>query len=125
MRAFTVCYGDILLAFFLNSDHFVVGPEGNHGEDVKENYYYLDSTPTHSYMKALYKYPQNSYPYADIVQQNRQRNLDAPEYEVDNTGAFDQNKYWDVAAEYAKEGPNHILCKITGMHIDRRPALFV
>ena len=65
---------------------FKLGPEGNHGEDVKENYYYLDSTPTHSYMKALYKYPQNAFPYEQLVQQNCYRNLDMPEFEVDDSG---------------------------------------
>nr|CAB3263900.1 uncharacterized protein YMR196W-like [Phallusia mammillata] len=91
----------------------LTGPEGNHGEDVKENYYYLDSTPTHSYMKALYKYPQNEYPYGKIVEENRNRGLDVLEYELEDTGVFDSNKYWDVTAEYAKNAPQDILCKIT------------
>ena len=67
---------------------FFLGPEGNHGEDVKENYYYLESTPTHSYMKSLYKYPQNAYPYENIVSENRTRNLYLPEYELEDTGTL-------------------------------------
>ncbi|XP_077968384.1 uncharacterized protein LOC144422258 [Styela clava] len=91
----------------------LTGPEGNHGEDVKENYYYLDSTPTHSYMKALYKYPQNGYPYSQIVNANRERGLHELEYELNDTGCFDESKYWDVTAEYAKNSPFDLLCKIT------------
>src|ERR1041385_4130139 len=70
--------------------------EGNHGEDVKELYYYLDATPTHSYLKMLYKYPQREFPYGDLVQQNRSRGIGAPEYELLDTGAFDDNRYFDV-----------------------------
>src|SRR5262247_4147053 len=70
--------------------------EGNHGEDVKELYYYLDSTPTHSYMKALYKYPQVEYPYEELLEQNRRRGLGAPEFELIDTGVFDQDCYFDV-----------------------------
>ena len=65
---------------------FLLGPEGNHGEDVKENYYYLDNTPTHSYMKALYKYPQNAYPYDALVHENRRRDLHMPEFEMEDSG---------------------------------------
>ena len=70
--------------------------EGNHGEDVKEYYYYLDSTPTHSYMKYLYKYPQNAYPYSDLVETNRQRGRNDPEYELLDTGVFNEDRYFDV-----------------------------
>ncbi|MDB5154214.1 MAG: glucosidase [Mucilaginibacter sp.] len=88
-------------------------PEGNHGEDVKEVYYYLDSTPTHSYMKMLYKYPQQEYPYSWLVEENRRRTRNDPEFELIDTGIFDQNKYFDVFTEYAKNSPGDILIKIT------------
>ncbi|MGH7165150.1 MAG: MGH1-like glycoside hydrolase domain-containing protein [Nitrospiraceae bacterium] len=91
----------------------LTGPEGNHGEDVKELYYYLDSTPTHSYMKALYKYPQAEFPYAWLVEENRRRGKDAPEFELVDTGVFDGNRYFDVTAEYAKASPDDILIRIT------------
>jgi hypothetical protein len=87
--------------------------EGNHGEDVKEYYFYLDSTPTHSYMKYLYKYPQRAYPYEDLVSTNRRRTRDEFEYELLDTGIFDDNRYFDVFVEYAKETPEDILVKIT------------
>ena len=79
--------------------------EGNHGEDVKEYYFYLDSTPTHSYMKYLYKYPQAAYPYGDLVQTNRQRTRDEMEYELLDTGVFNDDRYFDVFVEYAKSWP--------------------
>jgi hypothetical protein len=88
-------------------------PEGNHGEDVKEVYYYLDSTPTHSYMKMLYKYPQQEYPYSWLVEENKRRTRNDPEFELIDTGIFDQNKYFDVFTEYAKDSPGDILIKIT------------
>ncbi|KAF0310491.1 uncharacterized protein FJT64_018524 [Amphibalanus amphitrite] len=91
----------------------VTGPEGNHGEDCKECYYYLDSTPTHSYMKALYKYPQNEYPYQRLVQANQERGIHQPELELEDTGVFDESRYWDVTAEYAKSSPNNVLIQIT------------
>jgi hypothetical protein len=91
----------------------VTGPEGNHGEDVKECYYYLDSTPTHSYMRALYKYPQMRYPYEELVDVSRRRDRNEPEYELTDTGAFDQSRYFDVQAEYAKASPNDILIRFT------------
>src|SRR5687767_13078416 len=91
----------------------LAGPEGNHGEDCKENYYYLDSTPTHSYCKALYKYPQNEYPYAALVRENARRGRGEPEFELEDTGIFDESRYWDVIAEYAKASPDDILIKIT------------
>ncbi len=87
--------------------------EGNHGEDVKEYYYYLDSTPTHSYMKYLYKYPQNSYPYGDLIDTNRRRTRREMEYELLDTGVFDENRYFDVFVEYAKANTADILIQIT------------
>jgi len=87
--------------------------EGNHGEDVKEYYFYLDSTPTHSYMKYLYKYPQRAYPYADLVETNRQRSRDEFEYELLDTGVFEGDRYFDVFVEYAKAGPEDVLVQIT------------
>ncbi|HJZ93601.1 MAG TPA: hypothetical protein VKE40_22185 [Gemmataceae bacterium] len=83
--------------------------EGNHGEDVKEVYYYLDATPTHSYLKMLYKYPQRAFPYAELVEENRRRGKDRPEYELLDTGVFDDDRYFDVYVEYAKPGPDDLL----------------
>ncbi len=91
----------------------LTGPEGNHGEDVKEAYFYLDSTPTHSYMKALYKYPQAAYPYDRLVDEGRRRGKHDPEFELADTGVFDESRYFDVFAEYAKGSPNDILIRIT------------
>ena len=90
--------------------------QGNHGEDVKEYYFYLDSTPTHSYMKYLYKYPQAEYPYDDLVRTNGQRSREEMEYELLDTGVFDEDRYFDVFVEYAKEGPEDILVKITAVN---------
>jgi hypothetical protein len=90
----------------------LTNPEGNHGEDVKECYYYLDSTPTHSYCKGLYKYPQGKFPYDHLVEENRRRGKDQLEYELIDTGAFDQNKYFDIQVEYAKNSPDDILIRI-------------
>jgi hypothetical protein len=87
--------------------------EGNHGEDVKEYYFYLDSTPTHSYMKYLYKYPQAAYPYEDLIRTNRQRNRNDMEYELLDTGIFNSNRYFDVFVEYAKNTPEDILVQIS------------
>ncbi len=89
------------------------GEEGNHGEDVKELYYYLDCTPTHSYMKMLYKYPQDAFPYSALVEENRRRGKDAPEFEILDTGVFDDDRYFDVVLEYAKAAPEDILLTIT------------
>jgi hypothetical protein len=89
------------------------GPEGNHGEDVKEYYFYLDSTPTHSYMKFLYKYPQAAFPYEQLLEQNRVRGVHAPEFELLDTGVFGQNRYFDVLVEYAKGDVEDILVEIT------------
>src|SRR5688572_28620716 len=87
--------------------------ESNHGEDVKEYYFYLDSTPTHSYMKYLYKYPQAEFPYADLVDTSRSRSRQEFEYELLDTGVFNDNRYFDVFVEYAKESPNDIFIQIT------------
>jgi len=87
--------------------------EGNHGEDVKEYYFYLDSTPTHSYMKYLYKYPQAAYPYTDLVETNRRRSRNEFEYELLDTGVFNDGRYFDVFVEYAKDGPEDLLVRIT------------
>ena len=91
----------------------LAGPEGNHGEDVKELYYYLDNTPTHSYMKHLYKYPHQAFPYADLVEKNRNRSKQEPEFEILDTGVFNENRYFDVFTEYAKAAEEDILIKIT------------
>ncbi len=87
--------------------------EGNHGEDVKEYYYYLDSTPTHSYMRWLYKYPQRAFPYADLVTTNQARSRREQEYELIDTGVFDEDRYFDVVVEYAKAAPEDVLVRIT------------
>jgi hypothetical protein len=89
------------------------GPEGNHGEDVKEYYFYLDSTPTHAYMRWLYKYPQAAFPYARLREENRRRDRLQPEYELLDTGVFDANRYFDVTAEYAKASSDDILVRFT------------
>jgi hypothetical protein len=87
--------------------------EGNHGEDVKEYYFYLDNTPTHAYMKCLYKYPQRAFPYTQLVEENRRRTKHDPEYELLDTGIFDDDKYFDIFVEYAKAAPDDILIQIT------------
>ena len=87
--------------------------EGNHGEDVKEYYFYLDNTPTHAYMKCLYKYPQAAYPYSDLVDTNKRRTRQEFEYELLDTGVFDDDSYFDVFIEYAKETAEDILIRIT------------
>jgi hypothetical protein len=89
------------------------GPEGNHGEDVKEYYFYLDSTPTHSYVKSLYKYPHAAFPYAQLVEENGRRGRDVPEYELIDTGVFDGDRYFDVFVEYAKASSDDIVIRIT------------
>jgi hypothetical protein len=96
--------------------------EGNHGEDVKEYYFYLDSTPTHSYMKYLYKYPQAEYPYVPIIEANRRRDKHAAEYELLDTGIFDEDRYFDVFVEYAKREPEDILIQITVCNRGPEPA---
>jgi Glycosyl hydrolase family 63 C-terminal domain len=91
----------------------LTGNEGNHGEDVKEYYFYLDSTPTHSYMKFLYKYPQQAFPYTQLVEENRQRGKGEKEFELIDTGVFDENRYFDIVVEYAKVAPEDILIRVT------------
>ncbi|MFM0625171.1 MGH1-like glycoside hydrolase domain-containing protein [Paraburkholderia xenovorans] len=87
--------------------------QGNHGEDVKELYFYLDGTPTHSYMKMLYKYPHDAYPYQDLIDENMRRGADQPEYEILDTGVFDDNRYFDVCVEYAKHTPDDIVMRVS------------
>ncbi len=100
----------------------LTGQEGNHAEDVKEDYFYLDSTPTHSYMKALYKYPQTAFPYEKLVRENANRGRSEPEFELVDTGAFLENRYFDVQAEYAKQGPDDICIRVTMMNRGAEPA---
>ncbi|MBT1701845.1 MGH1-like glycoside hydrolase domain-containing protein [Chryseosolibacter indicus] len=88
-------------------------PEGNHGEDCKELYYYLDNTPTHSYMKMLYKYPHEEYPYIKLLEENKRRDRGAPEYEITDTGVFDNNAYFDIEIEYAKADVSDLLIRVT------------
>jgi len=90
----------------------LTGPQGNHGEDVKEHYFYLDGTPTHSYMKMLYRYPQAAFPYADLVAESGRRGLRDPEYELFDTGVFEESRFFDVLVEYAKADQEDILIKI-------------
>ncbi|MEL7418591.1 MAG: glucosidase [Cyanobacteria bacterium J06648_1] len=108
------------LAFWNEQDPIVkeklfglTGSQGNHGEDVKEYYFYLDNTPTHSYMKYLYKYPQSEYPYADLVAENQRRGFTDPEYELLDTGIFDEDQYFDIFVEYAKASDEDILVRVT------------
>src|ERR1700747_997506 len=91
----------------------LTGGEGNHGEDVKEYYFYLDSTPTHSYMKYLYKYPQAAFPYDDLVATSKRRNRSEMEYELLDTGIFNSDRYFDVFVEYAKQAPEDILVQVS------------
>jgi hypothetical protein len=91
----------------------LTGPEGNHGEDVKECYYYLEASPTGSYLKALYKYPQAAFPYDQLVAENRRRGRSAPEFELVDTGVFDDNRYFDIFIEYTEAGPEDMLARIT------------
>ena len=100
----------------------LTGSEGNHGEDVKEYYFYLDSTPTHSYMKFLYKYPQAEFPYAQLVEENRRRGKDDPEFELMDTCVFDENRYFDVVVEYAKATPEDLLIRISATNRGPEPA---
>ena len=100
----------------------LTGNEGNHGEDVKEYYFYLDSTPTHSYMKYLYKYPHAAFPYSQLVEGNRQRTRRDPEYELLHTGVFDHDRYFDLFVEYAKATTDDILIRITVVNRGPEPA---
>src|SRR5579871_3091011 len=94
----------------------LTGNEGNHGEDVKECYFYLDSTPTHSYMKFLYKYPQGAFPYSQLVEENRRRDRNDLEFELLDTGVFEEDRYFDVTIEYAKAAPDDLLIEISALN---------
>lgn len=97
----------------LKERHFGLNPwEGNHGEDVKEYYFYLDGTPTHSYMKYLYKYPQREYPYRLLLEENSRRGIQEPEFELIDTGIFEDNRYFDIFIEYAKASSEDICIRI-------------
>jgi len=100
----------------------LTGSEGNHAEDVKEYYFYLDNLPSHAYMKTLYKYPQGEFPYADLIETNRKRTRQEPEYELLDTGIFDEDCYFDVFTEYAKASPKDILIQITIANRGKEPA---
>ncbi len=100
----------------------LTGKQGNHGEDVKEYYFYLDSTPTHSYMKYLYKYPQAEFPYAQLVEENRRRGKNDPEFELMDTGVFAEDRYFDVEVEYAKVSPEDLLIRISATNRGPEPA---
>src|SRR5712692_8453944 len=100
----------------------LTGSEGNHGEDVKEYFFYLDSTPTHSYMKYLYKYPQAAFPYARLVEENRHRDRSSPEFDLIDAGVFDDDRYFDVFVEYAKADVEDILIRITAINRGPEPA---
>src|SRR6266700_1707401 len=100
----------------------LTGTEGNHGEDVKEYYYYLDNTPTHSYMKYLYKYPQAVFPYEDLLRENHNRAKSDPEYELADTGVFQDNRYFDVEVEYAKVDTDDLCIRITVANRGSEPA---
>ena len=100
----------------------LTGPEGNHGEDVKECYYYLDATPTHTYNRALYKYPQRAFPYKALVDENGRRGKHDPEYELLDTGVFDEDRYFDLTVEYAKAGPDDVLVRYTVTNRGPEPA---
>ena len=100
----------------------LTGTEGNHGEDVKEYYFYLDATPTGSYLKMLYKYPQAAFPYADLVETNRRRSKHEPEYELVDTGIFAEDRYFDIVVEYAKAGPDDILVRVSATNRGPDPA---
>ncbi len=98
------------------------GPQGNHGEDVKEYWWYLDSTPTHSWMRWRYMYPQAEFPYDRLVNENRRRGRDDPEYELLDTGVFDDGRYWEITADYAKAAPDDLLIRITVRNAGPDPA---
>ena len=101
----------------------LTGPQGNHGEDVKEVYFYLDSTPTHSYMRMLYKYPQTAFPYQQLVEENARRSRQDPEFELPDTGVFADNRYFDIFVEYAKAAPEDILIRIRAINRGTQPAV--
>src|SRR6516162_6484262 len=99
--------------------------EGNHGEDVKELYYYLDGTPTHSYMRMLYKYPQAAFPYSWLVEENRRRGRTDKEFEPEDTGVFEGGRYFDIFVEYAKAGPDDLVIRVTAANRGPEPAPLV
>ena len=101
----------------------LTGPQGSHGEDVKEAYFYLDSTPTHSYMRMLYKYPQVAFPYQQLIDENARRGRQDPEFELLDTGVFDGNRYFDVFVEYAKAAPEDILVRVRAINRGTQPAV--
>ena len=100
----------------------LTGHDGNHGEDCKELYYYLDNTPTHSYMKYLYKYPHAQFPYWQLKEESRKRSKNDREFEILDTGVFDDSKYFDVYVEYAKEGPSDLNIRITAVNRGKEAA---
>src|ERR1700693_356863 len=113
----TLCFA---LAFWNGHDPILkerifglTGDEGNHGEDAKEYWFYLDSTPTHSWMRWRYMYPQAEFPYAQLLEENRSRGRDQPELELVDTGVFDDGRYWEITADYAKADPEDILIKVS------------
>ncbi|MBL8200050.1 MAG: glucosidase [Chromatiales bacterium] len=125
-RAQNLC---LSLAMWNGRDHMLkerlfglTNSQGNHGEDVKELYYYLDATPTHSWLKMLYKYPQAEFPYARLVRENGQRGVGQPELELIDTGVFDDDRYFDVFVEYAQSGPEDILMRVTAVNRGAEPA---
>ena len=125
-RYCNICFG---LALWNGKDKILkerlyglTGPEGNHGEDVKELYYYLENTPTHSYMKHLYKYPQKEFPYGELIKLNKNRTRQELEYELLDTGIFKKNEYFDVVTEYAKAGPEDMCIKISVTNRNSRAA---
>src|SRR3954447_20622099 len=97
-------------------------PEGNHGEDVKEYYFYLDNVPSHAYMKFLYKYPHAEFPYARLIEENRRRTTHDPEFELIDTGIFDENRYFDIVVEYAKQTPEDLCIRIEAFNRGPEPA---
>ena len=101
----------------------LTGPQGNHGEDVKEAYFYLDSTPTHSYMRMLYKYPQSAFPYQQLEQENARRTREDPEFELLDTGIFAGDRYFDIFVEYAKDAPEDILIRVSAVNRGDQPAI--
>jgi hypothetical protein len=101
----------------------LTNPQGNHGEDVKECYYYLDALPTASYLRALYKYPQAEFPYQQLIDENQRRGKGAPEYELLDTAIFDANRYFDVSVEYAKAAPDDICIRLTLSNRGPEPAV--
>src|ERR1700726_396542 len=100
----------------------LTGPQGNHGEDVKEAYFYLDSTPTHSYMRMLYKYPQAAFPYQQLLEENARRSKQEPEFELLDTGVFAENRYFYVFVEYSKAAPEDIFIRIRVINRAAQPA---